>query len=101
MMEKYGQYVQEMGKDETGLGRWTWIRVKGDNGIATKIIVAYTCFDATKLTQVAACECPTPDCDAFSWLPSPSELIIDSETDAAFYDLQIPVNSCTCADPNC
>ena len=25
MMEKYGQYVIEMGKDKTGLGRWTWI----------------------------------------------------------------------------
>lgn len=22
IMEKYGQYVTEMGKDETGLGRW-------------------------------------------------------------------------------
>ena len=41
MMEKYGQYVTEMGKDETGLSRWTWIQLKGNNGISTRIIAAY------------------------------------------------------------
>ena len=31
MKEQYGQYVKEIGNNETGLGRWTWIKVEGNN----------------------------------------------------------------------
>ena len=41
IMEKYGEYVKEMGKDPSSLGRWSWIKVKGNNDITTIIISAY------------------------------------------------------------
>ena len=41
MKERYGQYVKKMGKDETGLGRWSWIRIEGKNDIKTTVITAY------------------------------------------------------------
>ena len=31
--EQYRQYVKEMGQDRTGLGRWTWKRIEGNNEI--------------------------------------------------------------------
>ena len=40
IMEKYGEYVKEMGKDPSSLGRWSWIKVKGNNDITTLIISA-------------------------------------------------------------
>ena len=40
--EKYGQYAQEVGVDPTGLGRWSWIRLTGDNDLHTTIIYAYS-----------------------------------------------------------
>ena len=39
--EKNGQCVTEMSKDETGLGRWTWILMKEKNGFSTRIITLY------------------------------------------------------------
>ena len=41
IMERYGQYVKEIGKDPSNLGRWSWIKVKGNNEISTLIISAY------------------------------------------------------------
>ena len=44
MMEYYSPYVEETGSDETGLGRWSWIKLKGNNNLKTMIISAYmTC----------------------------------------------------------
>ncbi len=42
MKEQYGQYVKEMGADETGLGRWSWLRMEGNNDIKTTVITAYS-----------------------------------------------------------
>jgi hypothetical protein len=33
--------VMGSGRDSTGLGRWTWTRFHGRNGIATRIVCAY------------------------------------------------------------
>ena len=33
--------VMGSGRDSTGLGRWTWTRFRGRNGIATRIVCAY------------------------------------------------------------
>ena len=33
--------VMESGRDETGLGRWTWVRYRGRNGIITRIVGCY------------------------------------------------------------
>jgi hypothetical protein len=33
--------VMDSGKDDTGLGRWTWTRFRGRNGIVTRIVCAY------------------------------------------------------------
>ena len=41
IMERYGQYVENTGKDGTGLGRWSWMKIKGNNGLTTTIIAAY------------------------------------------------------------
>ena len=32
-MEKYGQYSKMVGKDETYLGRWSWLRIEDNNEI--------------------------------------------------------------------
>ena len=40
MKECYGQYVKDMGKDETGLGRWSQIRIEENNDIKTTVITA-------------------------------------------------------------
>ena len=42
LMEKYGQYPKTMDKYEKGLGRWSWLRIEGNNEINTKVIVAYS-----------------------------------------------------------
>ena len=41
MTAKYGQYIEYIGVDETGLGRWSCIRIKGNNHLVTTIISAY------------------------------------------------------------
>ena len=41
MMEYYSPYVEETGTDETGLGRWSWIKLKGNNNLKTMIILPY------------------------------------------------------------
>ena len=41
MTAKYGQYIGDIGTDESGLGRWSWIRIKGNNNLVTTIISAY------------------------------------------------------------
>ena len=48
MREQYGQYIEEMGKDETGLGGWTWIKIEGNNEIKTTVITAYSPCKPTK-----------------------------------------------------
>ena len=53
LIDKYGQYVTEMGKDETSLGRWTWIRIKGNNGLSIRIITAYIPCRARKLNLLS------------------------------------------------
>ena len=46
MMERYVQYVKEKGKYSTGLGRWYWVRIQGNNEISTTVIAAYLpCWD--------------------------------------------------------
>ena len=52
-MEKYGQYVKELGKDPSNLGRWSWIRVKGNNEITTVIISAYLPCRARKESMLS------------------------------------------------
>ena len=34
-------YIQKMGKDEEGLGRWSWILLGGSDGHMTRLITAY------------------------------------------------------------
>ena len=41
MMEFYSPYVEETGTDKTGLGRWSWIKLKGNNNLRTIFISAY------------------------------------------------------------
>ena len=40
MIECYNQYVKDMGKDKTKLGKWSWIRIEGSNNIETTVITA-------------------------------------------------------------
>ena len=42
MKDQYGQYVKEMGKDGTGLGRQTQLRIEGNNEIKTTVITVYS-----------------------------------------------------------
>ena len=46
---------QGSGRDETGLGRWTWVRFRGKNSIHTIVISAYrpckNCGPTTAWTQ--------------------------------------------------
>ena len=39
-MENLLEQYMDSGKDDTNLGRWTWIRFKGRN-IVTRVVVAY------------------------------------------------------------
>jgi hypothetical protein len=39
--DKCTGYIRKVGRDETGLGRWSWILMGGANGINTRIIMAY------------------------------------------------------------
>ena len=39
--EQITHQVHEMGSDERGLGRWSWISFKGENKALTTIITAY------------------------------------------------------------
>ena len=41
MMEYYSPYVEDAGSDETGFGRWSWIKLEGNNILKTMIISAY------------------------------------------------------------
>jgi hypothetical protein len=34
-------YIRKMGKDEEGLGRWSWILLRGSDGHMTRLITAY------------------------------------------------------------
>jgi hypothetical protein len=34
-------FITKIGQDEEGLGRWSWIRLSGTNGHATRIVTAY------------------------------------------------------------
>jgi hypothetical protein len=33
--------VCEQGRDDTGLGRWTWVRLQGKDGVKVRILTAY------------------------------------------------------------
>ena len=50
MKEQYLQYVREMGKNKAGLGRWTWLRIEGNNNIKTTVIIA--CLSCKPRKQV-------------------------------------------------
>ena len=41
IMERYGQYVKEIGKDPSNLGRWSWLKIKGNIEISTIVVLAY------------------------------------------------------------
>ena len=41
IIEKYGQYEKEKRKYPTGLDRWSWIKIKGNNKIMTTILSSY------------------------------------------------------------
>ena len=45
---KLATRVSEMGKDETGLGRWSWMLCKGLNGHTVCIIMAYNPNQSTR-----------------------------------------------------
>jgi hypothetical protein len=34
-------YIKKTGRDEDGLGRWSWVLLGGTNGHQTRIIMAY------------------------------------------------------------
>jgi hypothetical protein len=38
--------VCEQGRDETGLGRWTWVRLQGKDGVKVRILTAYRPCDS-------------------------------------------------------
>lgn len=41
IMEYYSPYVEYLGSDSTGLGRWSWVKLKGNNNLRKVIILAY------------------------------------------------------------
>ena len=50
-------WVSEMGKDETGLGRWSWMLCKGLDGHAIHIIMAYNPKQSTCIkTETIYCQ---------------------------------------------
>ncbi len=45
-------YIKKVGRDEAGLGRWSWILMGGTNGHNTRIITAYNpCKNKKGLTK--------------------------------------------------
>ena len=41
LQDKLDRYFKDLGKDETGLGMWSWYRIQGAPGCRTRIVSAY------------------------------------------------------------
>ena len=44
-------YIQKVGKDKEGLGRWSWILFGGSNNHMTRLITAYNPCKSGKLNS--------------------------------------------------
>ena len=47
-------YIQKVGKDEEGLGRWSWILLRGSEGHMTRLITAYNLCKSGKANSTTS-----------------------------------------------